>query len=100
MTIFAVIALNTASIEPTRVAVESAYPGADSTRAGETCWFVSEATLDIKAVSRKLGVRDETQGSGTLTDVLIVWSAIYWGSANPQVWLWLGQKLQQPTPQK
>ncbi len=92
MTLYAVIALKQASIEPLREAVESKYPG-DYRQAGDTCWFIADDVFDIPEVSKKLGVKDQL--SGTITDVLVVWAVIYWGSADPQLWAWLAQKLQQ-----
>jgi len=94
MNVFTVIAASQASVEPIKQAVESAYPN-ENFRVGDTCWLIADTEFEVAVVGKKLGIKDQT--SGTLTDILIVWTIVYWGSLNPQAWAWLAQKIQQQT---
>jgi hypothetical protein len=96
MNVFTIVAASQSTVEPLKQAVESGFPG-EHLRVGDTCWLVAEATFEVAVIAKKLGVKDQT--SGTLTDVLIIWTVLYWGSLNPQVWAWISQKIQQPIVQ-
>ncbi len=92
MTTFVIVALKQAMIQPLKEAVESKYPG-NHKQAGDMCWLVADESSEVVEVAKKIGIKDKE--SGTLTDVLIVWAVLYWGSADPQIWAWLSEKMLQ-----
>jgi hypothetical protein len=95
MYIYAVIATSQASVEPIRLSVQSAFPD-NHIAAGDMCWLVADA-LDVRVVSSKLGVADNTQPhTSGLTHVIVMWAISYWGSADVNIWAWISQKMQQP----
>lgn len=94
MITFVLVALKQTSIQPLKEAVESKYPG-NYKQAGDTCWIVADESSDVVEVAKKIGIKDKE--AGTLTDVLIVWAGLYWGFADPQIWFWLSEKIQQKT---
>jgi len=95
MYVYAIIATSQASVEPVKQAIESRFPS-EHIRPGETCWLIADSENDVAKVSKKLGVKD--QESGTLTDVLVIWTILFWGSLDPQVWAWINQKIALPIP--
>jgi hypothetical protein len=95
MNVYAVIATSQETISQVGAAVQSRFPD-NHMRINDSCWLIADP-LDVKSVSKKLGVAEGATPSTGVQNVLVIWVIGYWGHASMDMWSWMAQKIQQQT---